>query len=223
MGSLILELLPVAIAFAVIPVPVVAMILMLSTNRPLANAIAFLAGWVIATVIFSIALLMLIGTPDPGGGGDSVYLSVVRLALGVILLVFLAGMCFGRPAGLVETPTRFIKAVDDLEPHQSLTTGLGLFVITMKNIALLTFGLTIVLDAGVDFATGAAAWAIFILIGTSTLTAPIIVYMIAPDRAEPILTSWKDWLLRNNRVILIVVTAVLGPLLVISGLLGLLG
>ena len=46
MNATITELLPLAVVIAISPVPILAVIMMLLTDRERANPLAFLAGWI---------------------------------------------------------------------------------------------------------------------------------------------------------------------------------
>ena len=58
MGDLFLELLPLAIVCALSPWAIVAVILMLASDRP-SNSVAWLVGWTLSTLAIGVA-----GSPD---------------------------------------------------------------------------------------------------------------------------------------------------------------
>ena len=58
MGSVIGEVLPVAVAVAVSPVPVIAVILMLFTPEARTNSVAFLLGWLLGLIVVGSIVLI---------------------------------------------------------------------------------------------------------------------------------------------------------------------
>ena len=59
MGNSLGSILPMAIGVAISPVPIIAVILMLFTQRTRSNSIAFLVGWVLALVVVGSIVLVL--------------------------------------------------------------------------------------------------------------------------------------------------------------------
>ena len=83
MKSTITELLPLAVVIAISPVPILAVIMMLLTDRERANPLAFLAGWIcILTVLVTGAIL---------SGADSVSTTPSK-TVAVVFLVVAVGL-----------------------------------------------------------------------------------------------------------------------------------
>src|SRR3954469_2731014 len=88
MGTVIGELLPLAIGVAVSPIPIIAVILMLLAPKAGGTSAGFLAGWVIGIVAATTVFLLLAGVLGTGtGSGPSTAESWVQLALGALLLL----------------------------------------------------------------------------------------------------------------------------------------
>ena len=88
MASAVGEVLPLGIAVAVSPFPIVAAILMLLTPRAKHNAPAFLAGWVAGlAAVGAIVLLISSGADIATYDEQSTEASAVRLAVGALLFV----------------------------------------------------------------------------------------------------------------------------------------
>ena len=85
MGSVIGDFLPVAVAVAASPVPIIAVILILFTPKARSNSVAFLFGWVLGlTVVGSIVLIA--GDCASDDSGASPTSGVVKLVLGLVFL-----------------------------------------------------------------------------------------------------------------------------------------
>jgi hypothetical protein len=101
---------------------------------------------------------------------------------------------------------------------QSLVTGFLLSSVNLKDLFLSAVGAATV-DA---FMLGAAeqfiALLVFSAIASLTIAAPVAANFLARRRAEAIFAICKDWLIRNNAIMLIVLLLVLGTLLVAQGI-----
>ena len=74
--------------------------------------------------------------------------------------------------------------------------------------------------------SGAAPWmvlAVFVILGSLTVAAPVLYYLFAGQSAEKMLTGWKAWLVDNNATVMFILLLVLGMLLLGQGLGGLIG
>ena len=70
MGEAIGNVLPAAVGVALSPIPIIAVILMLSTPRARSNGPAFAVGWVLGLAVVSAIVLLLAGdADDPDSSG----------------------------------------------------------------------------------------------------------------------------------------------------------
>src|ERR1700759_4230562 len=100
MGQAIGQILPLAIAVAISPVPIIGVVLMLATPRARANGLAFLVGWVLGlAVLGTVVLLVSSGPSASSSGGPAKWVSVLKLVLGALLLLVAVRQWRGRPRG----------------------------------------------------------------------------------------------------------------------------
>ena len=98
MGQVIGEFLPLALGVAISPVPVIAVILMLFSERAKQNSLAFLAGWVVGIVVAMTILIGVASTQDLSSGGEpSDTSSWIKLIIGLLLVVAAVGQWRKRP------------------------------------------------------------------------------------------------------------------------------
>ena len=83
MGSAIGQMLGSAVGVAISPLPLIVVILMLSTPRGRANGIAFALGWVVTLAVLG-AVLVLVGGGARSGGGPATWTYWLKLVLGVL-------------------------------------------------------------------------------------------------------------------------------------------
>lgn len=83
MGSIIGEILPLAVGIAISPVPIIAVILMLLSPRAKATSVGFLLGWLVG-IIVAIVLFTLLSSvlPQQDDSGSSPVRAVIKIILG---------------------------------------------------------------------------------------------------------------------------------------------
>jgi hypothetical protein len=210
--------LPMSAGVALSPLPVAAILIILMSARARTNAPAFLLGWVagILTIGFVVSLLPGLLTTQ----GEPTQLSaMIRVALGVALLL-LAGRQWRhrpRPGAAVKVP-RILARLDAIGVVQSSITGFLLSAIHPKNLILNVAGAAAIDASTLDSGTQYIALVIFALIASVGITIPIATYFIARRKVSATLDRWKDWLIRNNVHVMVVLLLILGALLIARGL-----
>ena len=71
LSSVIGDILPQAVAVAISPVPIIAVILMLFSAKARANGIAFAAGWVVALTVVGSLVLVAANAGKVAAGGEA--------------------------------------------------------------------------------------------------------------------------------------------------------
>lgn len=66
-------------------------------------------------------------------------------------------------------------------------------------------------------ADAVVASVVFGLTSIVTIAAPVVVVLVAPERSELVLESWKAWMLENARSIALIALMVIGALLIARG------
>src|SRR3954465_2623223 len=100
MGEAIGQMLPAAVGVAISPLPIVAVVLMLVSRRGRANGPAFVVGWVVGlAIVGAIVLAVSSGAGASDSGEPATWVSVLKLALGALLLLVGVPGWRGRPTG----------------------------------------------------------------------------------------------------------------------------
>jgi hypothetical protein len=215
MGRAIGEILPLAIGVAISPVPIIAIVLMLGTPRARSNGLAFALGWIAGLTIAGGALLALAsGNSQEDDGGPETWVSVVKLALGVLFLLLAARTWRGRPrAGQEAAMPKWMQAIDTFTTGRSLGFGVLLSGVNPKNLALTIAAAAVIAQTGIS-GEAAGALAIFILVGSLSILAPVVIYFALGARAAVILDELKTWMAAHNAAIMAVLLLVLGMKLI---------
>lgn len=201
------EVLPLALGVAISPIPVIATILMLLAPRARAAGLAFLVGWV-GGITASVLLVALLGALFISGAGEHVAgpaAGAFRLVLGALLLVLAVRTFRRRPReGEDATLPKWMTVIDTMTPAKAFGLALLLAVANPKNLIM-----TVSAGISVSQITAQGPWisaiVVYVLIASSTISLPILGYLILPERrVNPALESLKAWLARNNNTIMAV-------------------
>lgn len=217
MQQVIGELLPLALGIAISPIPVIAIILMLITPKARSNGVAFLFGWMTGLLVVGGIALFMVNASDLTSTSDTstVAQTGVRLALGLLLLVVSVRTWRGRPKpGEQGTLPKWMRSLDSFTPIKAFGLAAALSGLNPKNLALNVAAMSTVVASGLATVEQVTALLVVVLIGSSTIIAPVLVYLMGGDRATGILGDWKLWLSDNNATITSVLLLILGAVLV---------
>lgn len=220
MGAAIGDVLGLAAGVAVSPLPIVAMILVLATPRGRVNGIVFGLGWVLGLAVLGAVVLALAGPADASDGGEpAAWTGWLKLLLGVLALLLAVRQWRGRPApGSEPQMPRWMASIDRLKPGGALGLGALLSAVNPKNGGLTIAAAATIAGTGLAGGEQAVVLAVFVLIGSAGVLAPLIVYLVAGEGAARTLDSWKAWAATHNAAVMAVLFLVFGFKLVGDGL-----
>jgi threonine/homoserine/homoserine lactone efflux protein len=222
MGTVIGDLLPLAIGVAISPVPIIAVILMLLSPRPGPTSVGFLLGWITGIVVVTTVVLLLVGQASNTDSGPSTVSSVIKLVLGALLVLIAVRQWRHRPReGDTATMPKWMSAIDSFSSVKAAGLGALLSGINPKNL-IMCLGAGTTIGAGHLSAGGnVVAVAIFTVLASCTIAVPVIVYLSARERMAAPLTSLRTWLTANNAAVMAVLVLVIGVALIGKGIGGL--
>ena len=223
MGKAIGEILPYALAASISAMAIIAIILMLVTPKAKTNGTAFAVGYVLGFALVGTIVLVLSGGEDySSGSGPTQTASIIKLLLGLLLLIAAGRQWRGRPRE-GETPKlpKWMSAIDSFTALRSLGVGVLLAAVNPKNLAMSVATALSIAQAGIPTGQEVGVLIIYILIGASTVLAPLVVYLAMGDRAATILGGWRDWLQENNAVVTPLLLLVIAVVLIGKGITGL--
>jgi threonine/homoserine/homoserine lactone efflux protein len=187
------------------------------------NGPAFIVGWVVGlAAVGAICLLV----ADPAGAseedGPATWVSWLEILLGALLLLVAVRQWRGRPHGAEEPPApKWMGAISAFTPAKAAGAGVVLSALNPKNLLLAVAAAAAIATVGVPGGQQAVAYAIFSLIGTLGVAAPVVIYFALGDRAPRLLGSLRVWMVHNNAVIMAVLLLVIGVKLIGDGIAGL--
>jgi len=218
------DLLPAAVGIALSPVPVAAVILMLFSARARVNGPAFIVGWIGGLVVVGGAILLFAGDSVGSTGDPSAASLWVKTALGLLLLAVGVKQWRDRPDPDDEPATpKWMESIGAFTAGKSFGMAALLSGVNPKNLALNTASAVVIMQGGLEPSGEWIALAVFVLLASLTVIAPVAYYFIAGDRADATLDSMKTWLIRNNAPVMGVLLFIFGVKLLAEGAQGLLG
>ncbi len=225
MGQAIGGSLPLAIGIAISPIPIIAVVLMLTTPRARTNGPAFLLGWLLGLGVVGAIVLALAGPAGASqSGAPATWVSWVKIALGVLLLLVALRQFRGRPRGDDQASMpKWMGTIDKFRPLTALGFAAVLAGANPKNLLLAVAGAAAIAQTGIPGGQQAIAYLIFALIATTGVAAPVGVYFAMGERSQDMLTKLKDWMGRNNAVIMSILCLIIGAKLIGDAIGGLTG
>lgn len=216
------QMLPFALVIALSPIPMVAVIAMLFSQRAVANGVAFLFGWVLGVAGGLCLFAALASTQDLGSNATpSNTATAVRLALGVLLLAGAAKSWRARPRPGDEVPMpRWMSKVDALHPAGALVLAVFLGGVNPKNLLMNIAAAAVLAAASLSGKGNAVVVALYTVVASCTVALAVLYRVVARARAEATLERMRGWLAINSATIMSVLFLVLGVKLIGDGIAG---
>ena len=216
MGQAIGGSLPLAIGIAISPVPIIAVVLMLTTPRARVNGPAFVLGWLLGLgVIGAIVLAIADPAKASNSGAPATWVSWLKIVLGILLLLVAVRQFRGRPHDQEQAAMpKWMGAIDNFKPPAALGTGALLAGANPKNLLLAVGGAVAIAQTGIGGAQQAVAYLIFAVIATIGIGAPVGIYFALGKRSQDILGRLKYWMAQHNAVIMSVLCLIIGAKLI---------
>ena len=239
MAAIIGHILPLGVGVALSSVPIVVMVLILLSPKGRWSGLAYLIGAVIGlvglTALFTAIASLL--PPAPAAEQSPLFASI-EIVLGIALLVLAAlrwrRRVVARRRSRFESTTgtapaagpgataptgvaKWMERVTTLGPIPSLGVGFVLMLRPKNLLLTITAGVAIA-AGGADLGGTIVAIAIFVVLGLSTVAAPIIYSIVDPARMRKPLEETRVWIEGNSSTVTTIVLLVLGTVIIGSGL-----
>ncbi|HEY5186085.1 MAG TPA: GAP family protein [Actinomycetes bacterium] len=220
MGQGISAVLVFAVAVAISPVPIIAVILMLFSRRARVNGPMFLAGWVVALATVSgVSYVLALQGDASTSSTTSDTIAWGKIVFGVLFLLLAVRNWRSRPVpGSEPEMPKWMAGIDSLSPVKALGLGLLLAGVNPKNLMLsLAAGSSLAL---LGLPTGEAVWSllVFVVVASLTIGVPVLYYLVGGENAKARLDELKDWLAVHNDAVMAVLFLVFGFDLIAQGL-----
>ncbi|GAA2636034.1 MULTISPECIES: GAP family protein [Streptomyces] len=203
---MVLDLMLIALAIALYPLPMMAFILVVSSPRGVWKGLAFLLAWLANLVaVIAIVLALTGGQPPAPRSPPGVAALALKLAIGVGLVVY----------GVRRYRRRKVKAARDATPKPShvdvgsVWAAAGLAVL-IQPWGMVAAGATTVIEADTSHATTFIALLGFCLLASSGLLAAELYMVFAPEAAQTRLLRMRTWMEGHKDEAIVFVCLLLG-------------
>lgn len=224
MGSILVDLIPIVIGTAVVPVWVILVVLLLRGDNGLTKALAFVGGGIAVRLAQGVVFgLIFGGTAESSGGDEQSGAIASTLMLVVGLLMWVTAIKTFIKEDDPDTPPKWMTVISAVTPPKALGFGALLVVIGAKHWIFTLSAIKVIQAGGLSQAGAIVAFLIYVLGASALLLAPILIRIIAPQGSKAILAAIGTWLEQHNRMIMIVVSVIFGTFFLFRGISGLLG
>lgn len=223
MGQAIGGSLAFAVGIALSPIPIIAVVLMLTSAKARVNGPLFVLGWLVGLGIVGAIVLAVAGPAGAGkSGSPATWVSWVKIVLGVLLLLVAARQFRSRPRGGEEPDMpKWMTRIDKTTPLAAFGLAAALSGANPKNLLLAVAGAAAIAQTGIPGGQQALAYLVFAVIATLGVGIPVGIYFALGERSARLLAGLKDWMSEHNAVIMTVLCLIIGAKLIgdaISGL-----
>ncbi|CAN5856774.1 GAP family protein [soil metagenome] len=216
-GSLLGELVPLAVVVAASPLSIIpALLLVLHSSRPRPTGLAFLAGWLVGLVAMT---AVFVAVPRALGGADestSGWGAWVRIGIGVILIGF--GIWRWVTREKASKAPAFFQTLGKVGPTRAGALGLLLTFINPKLLLLNAAAGLAISTADLDVPGIWLAVLAYVILAGSSVLVPMLAYSVAAHRLDGPLERLRAWIELKHAVLTAVVLAVFGVLLLYQGI-----
>jgi hypothetical protein len=194
---------------------VVTVIALLTMSNGVRRAIAFICGWIAGIGVLASLMIFVFHGQDFSSRHTtpSRAASAIEVLLGSLLLIA-SFRAYRKPTQQAksQSPPKWLDRID--RTNWAIGIVIGAF---MLSYALTLGAMAEILKANVGALDAAVAFLVFALTSIVTITAPVVVVIVAPDRSAQVLATWKAWLLGHARSIALILLMVIGLFLLIRG------
>jgi threonine/homoserine/homoserine lactone efflux protein len=206
--------LPLALAIALSPFAIIPAVLLLFTPRPRPTSSAFVVGW-----FFGVALATGLGALLADvlllGKDGSTWASSLRVALGMALVVVAIRSWLGRHDP--SDPPSWMSSIRSAEPTGAAKLGLVLSAANPKVLLLALAGGGAIASEMSAYGQQVVGAVLFAAVASTSVIAPLLLFVTLGARALPALEGAGEWLDRNSKALVAVVLLFIGFGLVITG------
>lgn len=223
MGEALGTILPLAVAIAIFPIPVIASVLLVGTERGSLKGLSFVVGWLAGLAVVGGVVLAGSRAGEGGAGdGSATWTSVVVLLVGVALLALAVKQWRGRPAPGQDAPVPgWMASIDRLAVSRVVGLGFALSGLNPKNVLLTVAAAAEIAYFDLPGGQELAVLAVFVLLASAGVLAPLVLSVVLGDRSNELLDGLRGWMVRNNATIMSVLFVLIGAKLIGDAITGL--
>jgi hypothetical protein len=210
-----------AVAAAASPLVLIATFLVIRSERPRGNGIAFLSGFLLGTCI-ACGLGLLLGNAmveriDSHGTIEA----VLTLLLGLVLLLIGLRAWHSSPRPETEGSSRasaILAGLGNVQPAAAFSIAALLGVGGPKRLVFTFLAMASISEAGIGGAGDITLIVTYIVIATALVWVPVGIVVVAGERAAVIIEQGQSWLTSHAAALRVWLSLGIGAALVVDGL-----
>ncbi len=214
------HLLLYAVAAAASPLVLTATFVVIRSERPRTNGIAFLSGFVLGTVLACGVGLAIGQAAADHLDAHATIEAVLTLALGVALIAVGLNSRHREPRPQAEggRAGAILAGLGNIRPAAAFSMAGLLGFGGPKRLVLTLLAMATVTEAGVGDVAGLTLVVFYVAIATVLVSVPVGIVIIAGERAAVILERGQSWLTTHAAVLRVWLSLGIGAALVVDGL-----
>ena len=201
---MVLDLLLIGLGIALEPFPLIAFLLILSSEKGTRKGLAFILGWLACLVVVIGAVVLLTGGKPPAPATAPLTLVLaIKLTLGVVLILYAVRQ--ERRRGRPRKPPAWMGRLDDASAWAA--AGLAAF---LQPWALVAAGAATVSQAKLSNVWEWLILVLFCLLATSSFLYLELSAAFRPEAAGALIQKLRTWLDTHQDLVIIVISLLLG-------------
>jgi hypothetical protein len=223
-GSVLVDLLPLMIGAAVVPVPIIIVLLLLGDQGGLLKGSAFVGGALAVRLAQGIAFGFIFAS-DPAATtetGGNLIVSTLLLVIGVLMLIT-AYKKWDKDEDPDAPPPKWIAAVGSLSALKAFGIGGAVVAISTKQWVFTLAAIGVLGRAHLGPPASIGLFVSYVLAAQAFGLIAVIASVLSPRRAGGALGATRQWLERNDRLVLTAASLIFGLFFLFKGITGLIG
>lgn len=222
MSDVLVDLLPLMVGAALVPLYPIVVLLLLQSQGGLLKAVAFVAGGLLVRIVQGVLFGFVFVAADEAHpeDGSELIVATMLLVVGLLLLVT-AFKKWRKEADPDDPPPKWMAALGDLSALKAIGAGAVYVLVAFKQWVFTLSAIGVIGEAELGGVAGASIYLFFVLATQILVLPPILAFAVAPQQAAKPLQAAQAWLERHNRAIVVVVSLVFGIWFLFKGISGL--
>jgi threonine/homoserine/homoserine lactone efflux protein len=214
-GTVLTELIPLALVIALSPLSIIPAVLVLHTPRAKVASLLYLVGWVLALAVLT-AIFVEVSGLTGNLSSPPKWASYLRIVVGVALIVF--GIIRWVNRNKSPHMPKWMTQLSNVTPVKAGITGAALAVINPKVLFICAAAGLAIGTAGIGAPAAWLAVAYFVAIAASTVALPVLAYAVSGDRLQEPLNRLKVFMEKHNAALVAAILIVIGLLVLYKGI-----
>ncbi len=204
---LVLNLVVIALAITLEPIPFTAFAVVLASEGGVAKAACFISGWILSLAVMVAITLAATGdnAPRPDTAPSTAALAVKILVGGVLLVVAVRRWHrIGTPKK-PKDPPKWQTGVDNMSKWFAFVLGP-----LVQPWGLVAAGVAVIVDAELNSFESSLALVLFCLLSTATYLAAEIYAWARPEATRELLARVRSWITGHTDQVIVALSGIVG-------------